>query len=122
MRHAMAVLLSTVSAAAQNFSVAAVSDGISDLQVRLARISELELRVIFPDSPMAVVEISAGPTMVWSWIIQPYQGRDGFIERPSNQHPAELRIPVRLIPPGTWHLRVLTIHGPSDTIELRTYP
>lgn len=122
MRILVTALLFASTAATQNFSVVATVDGMMDLQVRLARVFELELRVIIPDSPLAVVEISAGPTMVWSWIVQPFAGRDGFIERPSNQYPAELRIPVRLIPPGVWNLRVLTFHGPSDTIEFRSYP
>lgn len=109
---------------AQNLSVTAVADGVCDLPARFAFGVEPELRISIPETAVTVVELSLG-TFVWSYLLPPAPGifRDGLIERASPQWPAELRIPLRLLPAGyAWQVRVLTTSGPSDTLELRSYP
>ena len=118
----MALLLAA-TAAAQNFSVTAVADGVVDVQAYVQRIDRLELVVQIPESQLTVVELSLG-TFLWSYTLPPAPTlfRDGLIERLSTATPAVLRIPIDLIPMGTWHLRVGTAWGYSDTLELRHYP
>lgn len=119
----MAALLAS-ALPAQNFSVFAVVDGVYDLPARFAVGVEPELRISIPETAVTVVELSLG-TFVWSYLLPPAPGifRDGLIERVSPQWPAELRIPLRLLPAGyAWQVRVLTTSGPSDTLELRSYP
>ena len=109
---------------AQNFSVTAVADGVCDLPARFAFGVEPELRIAIPETQVTVLEVSLG-NFVWSYLLPPAPTifRDGFVERTSPQWPAELRIPLRLLPQGyQWQVRVLTTQGASDTLELRSYP
>lgn len=109
---------------AQNCSVAAVVDGVCDLPARFSFGVEPELRISIPETQVTVLELSLG-AYVWSYLLPaaPLVFRDGLVERPSPQWPAELRIPLRLLPLGyQWRIRVLTTQGYSDTLELRSYP
>lgn len=122
MRILCMALLGSV-AYAQNYSVTAVVDGVCDVSARFAFGVEPELRVSIPETAVTVVELSLD-TFVWSYLLPPAPliFRDGFIERVSPQWPAELRIPLRLLPHGyNWRVRVLTTQGASDTLELRSY-
>ncbi len=123
MRTTCMALLLAATAAAQNFSVTAVADGVTDVRAYLQRVDRLELVVQIPESQLTVLELSLG-SFVWSYTLLPAPTlfRDGFVERLSTATPAVLRIPVDLIPMGTWHLRVGTFWGYSDTLELRHYP
>lgn len=119
----MAVLLAS-ALPAQNFSVSAIVDGAYDVPARFSFGVEPELRISIPETAVTVVELSLG-TFFWSYLLPPAPVifRDGLIERVSPLYPAELRIPLRLLPAGyAWNVRVLTTSGPSDTLELRSYP
>ena len=119
----MALLFAAVTNA-QNFSVTAVVDGVCDVPAKFAFGVEPELRIVIPETQVTVLEVSLG-TFVWSYLLPPAPlvFRDGLVERTSSQWPAELRIPLRLLPQGyQWQVRVLTTQGYSDTLELRHYP
>jgi len=123
MRNLCMALLFAATAVAQNFSVTAVADGVTDVRAYLQRVDRLELVVQIPETQLTVLELNLG-NFTWSYTLPPAPTlfRDGFIERLSTATPAVLRIPVDLIPMGTWHLRVGTAWGYSDTLQLRHYP
>lgn len=119
----IALLLTASLVPAQSMSCCAIVDGVMDLNARFKFYVEHMLVVDIPDyTPLSVVEIGDG-TNWWSYIvpIAPVVFRDGLVERVGSQHAAQVRIPSRLIPYGTWYLRVGTALGYSDTLELRFY-
>jgi hypothetical protein len=117
-----AMALLAASLPAQNLSVTATDDGAVDLLPRIAHIDQRYLAVPLPETAITVVEVGDGTGWWWSYIVPPLiLWRDGCIERVSLQWPAEFRLPLAVIPPGTWLLRVGTAYGYSDTLTLRTY-
>lgn len=107
---------------AQNLSAVATLDGALDLAPRFAFGVEPELRLPLPPGPLIAVEVGTNSSWFWSYLV-PSSGvfRDGVVERVAPGEPAEMRIPLRFIPPGVFVFRVLTVAGSSDVIELRAY-
>jgi len=119
----LAMALLVASLPAQNLSVTATEDGAVDLLPRIAHIDQRYLVVPLPETALTVVEVGDGTGWWWSYTVPPLiLWRDGCIERVSLHWPAEFRLPLAVIPPGTWLLRVGTAYGYSDTLELRHYP
>lgn len=119
----LASFLLATSLPAQSMSCVAIIDGAMDLNARFKFYEEHMLVIDIPDyTPLSVVEIGDGVNW-WSYVvpIAPIVFRDGFVERVGSQYAAQVRIPSRLIPYGTWRLRVGTASGYSDTLELRFY-
>jgi len=117
---AMALLASSLSA--QNLSVTATADGVVDLLPRIVRIDQPYLAVPLPETALTVVEVGDASGWWWSYTVPPLVlWRDGCIERVSTQWPAEFRLPLSVIPPGVWLLRVGTAYGYSDTLTLRSF-
>ena len=117
---AMAALCSALPA--QNLSVTATADGAMDLLPRIVQLDRPYLAVPLPETALTVVEVGDASGWWWSYIVPPLTlWRDGCIERVSLHWPAEFRLPLSAIPPGTWLLRVGTVYGYSDTLTLRTY-
>jgi hypothetical protein len=107
---------------AQNLSAVATLDGALDLAPRFAFGVEPELRLPLPPGPLIAVEVGTPSSWFWSYLVPPAGVfRDGVVERVAPGEPAEMRIPLRFIPPGVFRVRVLTALGPSDVIELRSY-
>ena len=103
----------------QNVSVVATTDGVADLTVRIETIDQPYLVIRAADSPLLVFEVGSSTYgWFWSYIVPPYQFRDGVMERVSTQHPASLRIPLRDIPQGVWLVRCGTHLGYTDTLTV----
>lgn len=119
MRYSVLGLL-VASAAAQNISVVATSDGIVDVQARIESIDRPHLVLWVPDSPLLVYEIgSVQFGWFWSYVVPTYAFRDGVVERVGVQYPATLRLPLEILPQGEWWFRAGTHLGYSDTVTVR---
>ena len=117
-----AMALLAASLPAQNFSVVATVDGCCDLSARIEKIDRPYLVLPIYETSLTVLELGDGASWWWSYILPPVGlFRDGAIERLSTTQPAVLRIPLDLIPPGTYRWRVGTIYGYSDVLTLTWY-
>jgi len=107
---------------AQNITVQATVDGCCDLRARFERLDRLYLVLPAYESALTVLELGDASGWWWSYVVPPnVVWRDGAVERVSVQAPVALRVPVDLIPPGTWYWRVGTVLGYSDTLTIRVF-